>query len=182
MRATAERYPRNDQRGFTLIEVIVGIVAFGILMALLVVVFAPNIVRGTDPLYSVRAAELGQSMLDEILGKRFAENSPPGNATRCGEGTQPACTTPLGRDSGETTHATFDDVDDYDYLNTNPDSPPTDNAGNVRPDYTGFSVRVQVVSAGADLGLANTLAKRITVTVTAPNGGSFVFATYKANF
>ena len=185
MRMTADRFflkQKNSHKkshGFTLIEIIVSIVVFGILMALLTAVFAPNVVRGTDPLFSIRAAELGQSYLDEILGKRFAENSLPGNALRCGEAGGPgACTTPLGKDGAET-RATFDDVDDYDGLN---EPSATDSNGNLRSGYTGFRVAISVTNAGADIGVSANDAKRINVTITAPNGGVFVFSAYKANF
>lgn len=165
--------------GFTLIEIIVSIVIFSILMALVTAIFAPNMVRGTDPLFSVRATELGQSYLDEIIGKRYAENSVPGNGVRCGETGGPgACTTPLGKDGAET-RATFDDVDDYDGLN---ETSATDSNGNLRAGYAGFAVAVSVAYAGTDLGLSLNDAKRVNVTVTAPHGGAFVFSAYKANF
>ena len=168
-------------RGFTLIEIIVSVVAFGVLMALFMVAFAPNVVRGTSPLFSIRAAELGQSYLDEILGKRFAENSPPGNGLRCGEAGGPGVCSAIGIDGGET-HVTFDDVDDYNGLN---EMPPIDSSGNARNGYDNFRVQVSVAqaqNADALTGVNNADAKRITVTVTAPNGGIFVFAAYKANF
>jgi len=167
--------------GFTLIEIIVSIVAFGILMALFIVGFAPNIVRGTDPLFSVRAAELGQSYLDEILGKRFAENSPPGNGLRCGEAGGPVACSAIGSDEGAN-HINFDDVDDYNALN---EIPPIDSSGNARNGYDNFRVQVTVAqaqNADALTGVNNADAKRITVTVTAPNGGIFIFAAYKMNF
>lgn len=172
----------NSIRGFTLVEIIVSVVAFGILMTLIIGVFAPQVVRGTDPLFSMRAAELGQTYLEEILGKRFAENSPSGNNQRCNDtiNSQPLCTTPLGRDSGEIAGSpnNFDDVDDYIAANT----PVLDQSGTPRKDYTGFAVSVAVAYAGTDINLANNDAKRITVTVTDPRGQSYVFAAYKANF
>jgi MSHA pilin protein MshD len=180
MRRIVERSIRGA-RGFTLIEIIVSIVAIAILMTLVISIFAPQVVRGTDPLFSMRAAELGQSYLEEMLGKRFAENSPFGNAQRCGDSVGPgACTPSLGTDVGETaSHTTFDDFDDY---NGFTDSPPTDQSGSVRSNYTGFSVTATVTNAGTEVGLNNLDAKRVDIIVTDPRGSQYKFSAYKTNF
>jgi MSHA pilin protein MshD len=172
---------RGGQGGFTLIEIIVSIVAIGILMALVTVAFAPQVMRGADPLFSMRAAELGQSYLEEMLGKRYAENSPLGNSLRCNAPSQPVCTAAFGTDATETTnHSTFDDFDDYHNFT---DAPPTNQSGAARTNYTGFSVTATVDNAGTEIGLPNNSdAKRATVTVTDPLGGKYLFTVYKANF
>ncbi|MBI2380307.1 MAG: prepilin-type N-terminal cleavage/methylation domain-containing protein [Gammaproteobacteria bacterium] len=162
-------------QGFTLIELVVAIAASGVLMALLVSAFAPGTIQSTDPLFSLRAAELGQSYLEDILGRRYDEASPPGNRTRCGEAGGPACVG-IGPD-GEA-RGTYDDADDFDGLS----EAPVDASGAVRPGYEAYVVAVDVAYAGGDLGLAANDAKRITVTVTDPRGGSHVYAAYKTNF
>lgn len=172
----------RSSRGFTLVEIIVSVVCFGILMTLITGVFAPQVIRGTDPLFSMRAAELGQSYLEEILGKRFAESSPSGNATRCGEGALPVvCTAAFGIDDGETAEAqnTFDDVDDYITLNN---SPIRDQSGTDRGGYENFRVSIAVANAGAEIGVGANNAKRIDVTITDPSGSQYLFSAYKANF
>ena len=176
---------RSLTGGFTLIEIIVSIVAVGIMMALIVSVFAPETVRGTDALYSMRAAELGQSYLEEMLGKRFDEVSQPGNALRCGETGGPGpCSATLGPDAGETVHTQFDDFDDYNgFQDGSATTAPTDQSGNPRPNYIGFIVTATVVYAGTEMGLPdNTNAKRANITVTDPRGTQYVFSAYKTNF
>ena len=170
----------NSSRGFTLIEISVSIAAIGILCVLGLNAYRILMTQGTDPLYSMRAAELGQSYLEEMLGKRFDENSPLGNSLRCNAPSRPTCSATLGPDAGETTHITFDDFDDY---NNFSDSPPTDQSGAVRSNYTGFSVTATVIYAGSEIGLPNnTDAKRADVTVKDPSGSKYVFTAYKANF
>lgn len=173
---------KGGQGGFTLIEIIVSIVAVGILMALMVSIFAPEVVRGTDPLFSIRATELGQSYLEEILGKRFAENSPLGNTIRCGETGWPVACSTIGSEEGAN-HVNFDDVDDYNnFTDGSAVTAPTDQSGNPRANYIGFIVTATVVNAGAEVGLNNGDAKRVTVSVTDPRGGQTIFSAYKTNF
>ncbi len=184
MRADRINTARNA-RGFTLIEIIVSIVAFGILMALMINTFAPEVVRGTDPLYSMRATELAQSYLEEILGKRFDENSPLGNSSRCNASGQPVCSSTLDKDTGETTsHTTFDDVDDYNgFSDGSANSAPTDQSGAARSNYVGFIVTASVSYAGTEIGLPNNSdAKRVDLIVTDPRGSQYKFSVYKANF
>jgi len=173
----------NTGRGFTLIETVVSIVVVGILLPLVVAFFVPELSRSVDHLESVRAAELGKSYLEEILGRRFDENSEIGNVRRCGDiaSGASACSATLGPDAGEVwgDRSTYDDADDYNGLN---DSPPTNVVGESRAGYAGFAVQVAVVNAQADLGLGANNVKRIDVDVTAPSGTHFVFSAYKANF
>lgn len=173
----------SSSRGFTLVEIIVSIVAFGILMTLITGVFAPQLIRGTDPLFSMRAAELGQSYLEEILGKRFDENSPFGNSQRCGEGA--IVCAGIGIDGGETagTENTFDDVDDYSTLTPALNAQPLDQSGgNVRNGYADFHVHVAVVDASADFTLGINSVKRIDVTIVDPLNAQYLFTAFKANF
>lgn len=168
--------PMTAERGFTLIELVVSIAAAGVLFTLLATAFAPGVVQSADPLYALRAAELGQSYLEDVLGKAYDEASLPGNAVRCGEG--PACAG-LGTEEGR---ANWDDADDYQALCAAPEAP-LDATNTVRPGYEQFRVAVCVAYAGAELGLANNaVAKRVTVTITDPRGGSHVYAAYKTNF
>ena len=169
------RPAETHARGFTLIELVVSIVAAGILFALLSTVLGPEAVRSTAPLFSLRATELGQSYLEEILGKRYDHNDPPGSRPRCGEAGAPACAG-LGTD-GQSRNQ-YDDADDYNGLNETP----IDASGAVRPGYSDFRVAVAVSLAGTELGLAsNADAKRISLTVTDPQGGTHRFSAYKTH-
>jgi MSHA pilin protein MshD len=170
------------QRGFTLIEIIIGIVALSISLAIVSSFIAPAEQQSADQIQQIKAAELGQGMLDEILGRAFDENSDMvGSHWRCGE-TVPVvrqnCSSTLGTE-GESDRSQYDDVDDYNGFNLKVNS--TNN--NLDSSFSGFTIGVVVAYAGSELGLSNNnLAKRITVTVTTPLGTAINFTGYKANF
>jgi MSHA pilin protein MshD len=182
--------------GFTLIETIVGIVVLAISFSVITTLIFPIVEQSADQLHQVKAAELGQSFLNEIQNKAFDENSDKvGGIVRCGESLPaPACTTnnDLGKDAGES-RVTYDDVDDYDGLNFDSTNNPIENSqGESLGDlYLGYSLTVEVCNDGDYDGncsgkvFENTdtsRAKLITVTVTTPTGFDIKFSTYRANF
>lgn len=178
-------------RGFTLVEMVITIVVMAIVLAGVSLVFFATVRRSPEPLLNMRAAALGQAYLDEILTKRFDQNSGQGGIPRCNstDSGALACSTNLGPDVSPTnppsleTRSQYNDVDDYNGLD---ESPPRDALGNVLPGYTNYRVQVSVTYAGNGtdgLGLANMQdAKLITVTVTTPTGDKMVFSAYRVNY
>jgi MSHA pilin protein MshD len=156
--------------------------------------------RNADVMLETRAVALAQSYLDEILARRFDENSAPRGIPPC----RSNCTllASFGPDSGETvvpgSRALYDDVDDYHGLNEGfgQVNPLLDAEGNLRTGYDEFRVQVSVRylelgSGGSEENLAtepNDLtdaedAKLITVTIShASNTTGWQFSVYKANF
>lgn len=192
-----EELSNVQQRGFTLIETIVGIVVLSIAFSIFTTLIYPLANQSTEQVHQIKAAELGQSMINEILSKAFDENSEmSGGYYRCGEdqnndgevkaadGETCTATANLGPESGET-RKTFDDVDDYHGLNTIAGSLGSDES--VASYYVGYKVNVTVINDsdydgdndGAD---NNFTAKLIRVTVITPQDFDFVFAVYRANF
>jgi MSHA pilin protein MshD len=172
------RHPNPQPNGFTLIEIIVTIIVTAIAFtAMTVWLFNANL-SSVDPLLSTRAAELGQAYLEEILAKRFDENTASGGAQRCDESGQPACSATLGADAGET-RADYDDVDDYHNL---VDNGAVNALGQPRNNYAQYRVSISVAYAGAEFGLPTTAAKRIDVTVQHASAGTMVFSAYRGNF
>lgn len=174
----------SNSRGFTLVEVIVGIVVLSIALSIISTLIVPAEEKSADQILQVKAAELGQSLLNDITSRAFDHNSDmAGGRLRCGEnkpdGSANLCTTSLGRDLGETTRDQFNDVDDFNGYTAkfNANNDPLANG------YSNFQVGVTVELDGASLGLANNGdAKKITVSVTTPLGTEIVFATHKTNF
>nr|WP_136251354.1 prepilin-type N-terminal cleavage/methylation domain-containing protein [Ningiella ruwaisensis] len=104
---------KRHQCGFTLIELIIGILLFAIAMVALANVFIPQLKRGIDPIWQTRAVTLAQSLSNEIHAKAFDENAYSlAESQACGLSV--ACTTSgaLGPDIGEN-RSSFDDVDDF---------------------------------------------------------------------
>ena len=111
---------RSSQQGFTLVELIIGLVVLGLAVVMLAMLFFPQAQRSAEPILQTRAAGLGQALMLEIMSKSFDQHSDrTGGLLRCGETDAPACTEPtaLGPDSGGT-RALFNDVDDYHGLNS----------------------------------------------------------------
>ena len=172
----------NKVAGFTLIEIIIGIVMLSISLAIVSTLIVPTEEQSADNILQIKAAELGQSFLNDISSRAFDENSDmAGGRLRCGEPSRGDCTEEddFGPEQpGEETRDLFDDVDDYDDYKLNFNA----NNEGLHSSYTNFTIDVQVVYDGESLGLAEKAAKKITVTITTPLGTAIQFATHKANF
>lgn len=87
------RHTAGADRGFTLIEIVITIVILGAVAGILVP-FLNAIVHSPDPVIRERAISLGQAMMDEIMAKRWDENSPVGGGpVITGESPAPTGTT-----------------------------------------------------------------------------------------
>lgn len=170
--------PSIRAQGFTLIELVIGIVVLAIAMTVSISFLSPLAKRSIDPIYQIRAAELGSSLMNEILTKSFDQNSDHtgGGQWRCSEpntlGIATTCSATLGPDAGETRN-TFNDVDDY----ITGVTPISDSQGIDLSDlYRGYSYRVDVSVVTANL------TKRIDLVVIAPNGSEYAFAAERWNY
>ncbi|MCP4986337.1 MAG: MSHA biogenesis protein MshD [Colwellia sp.] len=169
--------------GFTIVEVVVGIVALSISLSIISTLISPAEQQSAAQIHQVKAAELGQSFLNDITARAFDENSDmAGGLVRCGEplGSN-ACTDAdkLGPENGETERGQFNDVDDF----NNYSKKFTANDESLEQGYTNFIVNISVVYDGLSLGLPSIMeAKKITVSITTPLGTEIKFATHKANF
>ena len=180
----------KSKRGFTLLETIVGIVILSISFSILTSLLYPAVEQSADQLHQIRAAELGQSMLNEISNHPFDENSDrAGGKFRCGEVGQDACSVVMGDEEGGN-RLLFDDVDDYHNLNVENASalnPIINSQNQPLTEYLGYSLSVTVCNdsdydGNCATNANNFTAKLILVTVTTPTGFAIDFSTYKANF
>ena len=167
-------------KGATLVELIITIVIISIALVSLALTVSFSASHSADSMIQVKLVELAQAYTEEILTKRFDENSPSGGIPACNPGGT-VCGA-LGSD-GET-RSTFDDVDDYDGID---ETPPQDSLGFSRPNYVGYRVQIavsymdaaQLVSYGLD---DSTDAKLVELTISPPSGPAIDFTFYKGNY
>ena len=149
------------QRGVTLIEVIVFIVVINLAFVAVMQIYGQAVVNTVDPIVRVRATELAKAALDDVLARRFDENTPSGGIPACGSAQGEACV-------GITADAGYDDVGDFNGYTDNSDA--------------NYPISITVTEAGGDLGLAASMARKITVIVGMPDGNQVALAAYKANY
>ena len=165
-------------RGVTLIELIVGIVVLAIAMNIIVSVLGPLSVKSVDPWHQVRAAVLGQSLMNVIMAKAFDEQSSrSGSLLRCNESGAPLCTAAVNFGPDGESRAQFDDVDDFHQLDVSGADINNifGNDSRMQDLYRGYRVQVQVNYHSA-------VSKRIVLTITTPTGGMIEFAALKGNW
>ncbi|WP_108945329.1 type II secretion system protein [Shewanella halifaxensis] len=174
------------QQAFTLVELVVGIVVISIAFVLLSTMLYPQAERSADTLHRVRSAELAHSILNEIWGKRYDQNTNAnGGVPACGAAAKPALGLPaglactasanLGPDAGETRND-FNDVDDYAGLNIN--SLMLNSTATYADRYKNYALAVSVQYD--NLPSLNT--KLVTIDVTTPSGEVMTFNAIRSNY
>lgn len=152
---------RLNNQGVTLIETVVFLVVVSIALVALLRVYGAAVSASVDPVIQIRALEKAQAQMDEVLARKFDENTPTGGVPACDSSAGTPC-------AGIVADADYDDVGDFNgYSDTS------------EPNYT---VGVSVVNAGSEIGITNTNARRITVVVSMPGGDSVTLSAYKVNF
>ena len=148
------------QRGVSLIELIVFLIVIAIASSALFVTYNYSLLHNPDPIIQMRAMELAQSRLDEILALKYDEKTPTGGI--------PACNSTGGATCDNTPDTNRNDVDDFNNVSDTPYSTV------VNGTTYSYTRNVTVTTANN--------AKLITVTVAAPNNVSVRLAAFKANF
>lgn len=156
-------------RGATLLELIVFLVIIGVALTAFLNIFTQSQAGAVDPLIRVRALELAQSQIDEVLARRFDENTPIGGVPACNAIGGATCL-------GIAPEAGFDDVGDFHNFSDS-------------VSYPGYTIQIAVTEAGSDLGLpSNDQARLIRVSVTTPPtstsgvSDTITLSAYKVNF
>ncbi|MDF2179132.1 prepilin-type N-terminal cleavage/methylation domain-containing protein [Aliiglaciecola sp. CAU 1673] len=195
----AVRSSIGNLSAFTLVELVAGLALFAIVMTIILSTLLPQASRSVNPIIQVRTVELAQSLLDEMAGKAFDEQSDRGGGRyRCdedadGSGVLEAdeiCTVKanLGCDAGETSRDQFDDVDDYrclDGLNAVQALDTTERpmSAEDKAFYQGFVLGISVDYEGAGAAPTDRSAyKRVRLTVSPPGGQTMVFGSIKGNY
>lgn len=193
-----------NNRGFTLVELVVGIVVLAIAMMIMNTMLISQSKDALEPLYRLRASQLGQSIMQNIVSRAYDEKSDHnGGLYRCGElwqngplwfdgnhwlSTSPpqnvTCSSQLGIDTDEVAgeHQNFNDVDDFiTDLSVNNGFVPAVNYGDVlgshlASQYNNYSVKIEVVEV-----LANNN-KKVAVIIKTPSSEEIRFSALKGNY
>jgi MSHA pilin protein MshD len=154
----------RDERGFTLIDLILVIIIVAIAIPPMLTLFIQAVSGSTFGVTVSRANALASTLREEIQSKKWDESAPPPSLI-------------LGPETGES-RVTYDDVDDFDGLD---ESPPRDSLGAILAGFTGFRQQVSVCYvANTDFDTCiggPTMYKQVTVTVTDPEGRATQLAT-----
>lgn len=180
-------------RGFTLLEMVIVIVVLGIALVGVTTALYPRSKQSAEQVLAVKAAELGRTVLDEILGRNFDHHSGVnGGLPECVitavEG-RVNCTTPaaLGKEGNEANNTDFNDVDDF--MTSVPVSVKDVLGNDVSSQYPRFTVSIHVFYVSENNGVfseipatAPTHYKRIVVVINDPQGNPYPFAAIKGNY
>lgn len=164
----------KPQQGFTLIELVIGMLIIGIAIVMLTSMLFPQADRAASTLHRVRSAELAHSVMNEIWGKRYDQNTNANGGTpACDSPLGSNCSTSLGPEFGESRN-NFNDVDDYNGLNeTATMLNSTQTYVNAYPNYH-LSVTVAYGT------VSNT--KLVTINVTTPDNEVITYNMVRSNY
>ena len=160
---------RRDQRGLTLIELIMFIVIVGVGVAGILLVINTVVKSSADPVVRKQSIAMADAVLEEVLLKAYQ------NPTGGYDTTVPAnCASP--------DRSLIDDVSDYDCFDGNTAAKKI--LGNqmiassttVLPDTFWAKVGVSVVT------VSGVSMKKVTVTVTDPSGTEYALSGYRGNY
>jgi len=194
----------KGMRGFSLIETVIFIVVVGIALVGIVSLFVQNTQSSAHPLVRERTVAIAHACMDEVMGKRFDENTPVGGGcvetgsnsctSHCAALTDSTCVQSKCRLQGpgncvaraavsgiateEGSRSAYDDVDDYAGLSEYPAGVEGAATG-----YGGFNVLVTVSQPTAAWhGIDAQDLRHIGVDVTSPTNETIALEGYRVNF
>jgi MSHA pilin protein MshD len=149
---------RGQQRGVTLVELIVAITVVAIAATTILGAIAAVASRSADSMMQQQAIAIGQAYLDEILQRWVV--APGGSPPDTGRGS-------------------WNTVDQYNGL---VDAGARDQFGNAITGLSGYTVSVSVSQSSGLGGIPSTQARRIDVNVTYNPNGAVTLSGYRANY
>jgi MSHA pilin protein MshD len=124
-----------NERGFTLIELVMTIVVLGIAVSGLMVYFIQGVGTSHQSQQRVVALTLAQDLMEEIDSKCWDNTA--ASSSPCAGTVTPST---IGPDSGEG-RSTYDDVDDFNGMNN---TPPKSSQGAGMTHFTGYTQKATV--------------------------------------
>lgn len=175
----------TDQRGLSLIELLVFIVVVGVAVTGVLSVYSLNARTSVDPMIRKQALTLAESLLEEVLSKPYTYCDPDDANAETAASAAGCATTPevMGPEAGETRYSSltpYDNVNDYNGFSM---AGIVDLGGTAIGPLAAYtaSVQVQPVVGGFNgIPAGNTLL--VTVTVTAPGNLGVSLSGYRTRY
>ncbi|MCH1930251.1 prepilin-type N-terminal cleavage/methylation domain-containing protein [Shewanella sp. A25] len=162
------------QQGFTLIELVIGMLVIAVAIVMLTSMLFPQGDRAVKTLQRVRSAELAHSVMNEIWGKRYDQNTAAsGGVPACDSPLGIACSAVLGPESEGRND--YNDVDDYNNLNET--ATMLNSSQTYAEAYPNYKLNV-IVAYNPDV--ANT--KLVTISVTTPDAEVITYNMVRSNY
>lgn len=174
----------TDERGLSLIELLVFIVVVGVAVTGVVSVFSLNARSSADPMVRKQAVAIAESLLEEVLSKPYTYCDPD-DANAESASSPAACATMAevtGPEAGETRYSNltpFDNVNDYNGFSMVGIQDLTESA---IAGLDAYSASIQVQPAGAFNGIPAGETLLVTVTVTAPGNHTVSLSGYRTRY
>ena len=186
----------TDQRGLSLIELLVFIVVVGIAVTGVLSVYSLNARASADPMVQKQALAIAESLLEEVLAKPYTYCDPDDanveTAQNASVGPLGCATTPEGMGpefaQGETRYANltpYDNVNDYNgfKMPTPPGTGIDDLSGAHITGLDGYSASVQVQQPAVPLtNIPASETLLVTVTVNGPGNHSVTLSGYRTRY
>lgn len=180
----------TDERGLSLIELLVFIVVVGIAVTGVLSVFSLNARTSADPVVQKQALAIADSLLEEVLAQPYTYCDPDDANVETAQnalvGPLGCATTPEGMgpevaqsESRNANLTPFDNVNDYNGFSMTGIVDPN---GSAVPDLNGYAASVQVQPAGAFNGIPAGETLLVTVTVTGPGNHSVTLSGYRTRY
>ena len=174
----------TDERGLSLIELLVFIVVVGVAVTGVVSVFSLNARSSADPVVRKQAVAIAESLLEEVLSKPYTYCDP--DDANAETATSPAgCAslteTAMAPEAGETRYSSltpFDNVNDYNGFSMVSIRDLAESAIGL----DAYSASIQVQSAGAFNGIPAGETLLVTVNVTGPGNHRISLSGYRARY
>ena len=174
----------TDERGLSLIELLVFIVVVGIAVTGVLSVYSLNARSSADPMVRKQALAIAESLLEEVLAKPYTYCDPDDANVETASSPAGCATIPevMGPEAGEARYANltpFDNVNDYNGFSM---AGIVDLNNNPVAGLGGYTATVQVQPAGAFNGIPAGETLLVTVTVVAPGNQGVSLSGYRTRY
>ena len=175
----------TEERGLSLIELLIFIIVVGVAVTGVVSVFSLNARSSADPVVRKQAVAIAESLLEEVLAQPYTYCDP--DDANSETATSPAgcaslAETAMAPEAGESRYSNltpFDNVNDYNGFSM---VGIQDLSGATIAGLAAYSASIQVQPAGAFNGIPAGETLLVTVTVAAPGNHTVSLSGYRTRY